>query len=236
MPSMVARYGFHWHNQYGSTEGGMMSRVPHHLADELIGTGTMGVEPPGVTIRLVDDDDKDVAAGRGRRGLIGGPGPLCRLPQPARGDGRGQSRRLVPFGRRRAARRARPALFRRPQEGDHPPHAARTSRPPRSRACCARIRRSSRPRWSRCRTSCAARRSRPIIQLPAIGRQFSAGRGDRLLPAEPRRLQDPALHRVPRQDFERTPSMRVQKQSLLKEKSDLRQGAWDRETGKVGDE
>jgi crotonobetaine/carnitine-CoA ligase len=35
-------------------------------------------------------------------------------------------------------------------------------------------------------------------------------------------------------DFERTPSMRVQKQSLLKEKSDLRDGAWDRETGKFG--
>ncbi len=62
MREMVERYGFHWHNQYGSTEGGVMSRVPNHMADELVGTGTMGVEPPGVNIRLVDDDDNDVRA------------------------------------------------------------------------------------------------------------------------------------------------------------------------------
>lgn len=34
-------------------------------------------------------------------------------------------------------------------------------------------------------------------------------------------------------DFERTPSMRVQKQALLNAKPDLRVGSWDRETGKV---
>ena len=69
---MVKRYGFHWHNQYGSTEGGVMSRVPHYLADELVGTGTMGVEPPGVTIRIVDDNDND-QPGEAGEALIGGP-------------------------------------------------------------------------------------------------------------------------------------------------------------------
>ena len=54
---MIKRYGFHWHDQYGSTEGGIMSRVPDHLADALVGSGTMGVEPPGVNIRIVDDRD-----------------------------------------------------------------------------------------------------------------------------------------------------------------------------------
>jgi crotonobetaine/carnitine-CoA ligase len=49
-----------------------------------------------------------------------------------------------------------------------------------------------------------------------------------------------AAFKIPRfieyrdKDFERTPSMRVQKKSLLEEKSDLRKGAWDRETGMVG--
>ncbi len=48
-----------------------------------------------------------------------------------------------------------------------------------------------------------------------------------------------AAYKIPRfieyqlTDFERTPSMRVQKKSLLEAKKDLRQGAWDRETGKV---
>ena len=46
--TLIDRYGFHWHNQYGSTEGGLMTRVPDAMADELVGTGTMGVEPPGV--------------------------------------------------------------------------------------------------------------------------------------------------------------------------------------------
>ena len=51
--------------------------------------------------------------------------------------------------------------------------------------------------------------------------------------------QNLAAFKIPRfieyrlTDFERTPSMRVHKQSLLKEKDDLRQGSWDRETGKV---
>ena len=35
------------------------------------------------------------------------------------------------------------------------------------------------------------------------------------------------------QDFERTPSMRVQKQALLEERADLIAGSWDRETGKI---
>lgn len=71
--ALIERYGFHWHNQYGSTEGGLMTRVPHAQADELIGTGTMGVEPPGVTIRLVDDQDRDVPLGEAGEALIAGP-------------------------------------------------------------------------------------------------------------------------------------------------------------------
>lgn len=70
---LLDRYGFHWHNQYGSTEGGLMSRVPDALADALVGTGTMGIEPPGVQIRIVDGEDRDVAPGEAGEALIGGP-------------------------------------------------------------------------------------------------------------------------------------------------------------------
>ena len=48
-----------------------------------------------------------------------------------------------------------------------------------------------------------------------------------------------AAFKIPRyieyrlQDFERTPSMRVQKQALIKERADLIAGSWDRETGKI---
>lgn len=71
--TLIERYGFHWHNQYGSTEGGLMTRVPDAMADELVGTGTMGVEPPGVTIRIVDDQDRDVPPGEAGEALIAGP-------------------------------------------------------------------------------------------------------------------------------------------------------------------
>ena len=70
--TLIDRYGFHWHNQYGSTEGGIMSRVPDALADELVGMGTMGVEPPGVTVRIVDDRDNDVEPGDSGEALIAG--------------------------------------------------------------------------------------------------------------------------------------------------------------------
>ena len=70
--TLIDRYGFHWHNQYGSTEGGIMSRVPDGLADELVGTGTMGVEPPGVSLRVADDDGNEVPIGQTGEALIAG--------------------------------------------------------------------------------------------------------------------------------------------------------------------
>jgi crotonobetaine/carnitine-CoA ligase len=71
--TLIDRYGFHWHNQYGSTEGGLMTRVPDAMADELVGTGTMGVEPPGVTVRVADDEGNEVPVGTAGEALIAGP-------------------------------------------------------------------------------------------------------------------------------------------------------------------
>jgi crotonobetaine/carnitine-CoA ligase len=70
---LVDRFGFPWLDQYGSTEAGIMSRVPVGLAEELVGTGSIGIEPPDVTIRIVDDRDGDVRTGEVGEALIGGP-------------------------------------------------------------------------------------------------------------------------------------------------------------------
>ncbi len=70
---MVQRFGFHWLDQYGSTEGGIMTRVPLHLADELVGTGAIGVEPPSMEIRVGDDNDEEVPLGTAGEALIKGP-------------------------------------------------------------------------------------------------------------------------------------------------------------------
>lgn len=228
---MLDRYGFHWHNQYGSTEGGVMSRVPDHLADELVGTGTMGVEPPGVTIRLVDDNDVDVADGEAGECLIGGPdlyaGYLNRPEVTAEanrggwyhsGDvARRDERGLLYFvGRKKEIiRRSGENISAAELEG--------------------------------------VLRSHPEVIDAAVVPVPDALRGEEVkayVQVKPGAGLTPeaivdfckanlAAFKIPRfielrhTDFERTPSMRVHKQSLLKEKSDLRQGAWDRETGTV---
>jgi carnitine-CoA ligase len=228
---MLDRYGFHWHNQYGSTEGGVMSRVPNHMADELVGTGTMGVEPPGVTIRLVDDNDVDVALGEAGECLIGGPdlyaGYLNRPEVTAEanrggwyhsGDvARRDERGLLYFvGRKKE-------IIRRSGEN----------------ISAAEVE--------------GVLRSHPKVIEAAVVPVPDTLRGEEVkvyVQLKPGETLPPeaivefckanlAAFKIPRfieyreTDFERTPSMRVHKQGLLKEKSDLRQGAWDRETGKI---
>jgi len=231
--ALIERYGFHWHNQYGSTEGGIMSRVPHHLADELVGTGTMGVEPPGVTIRLVDDEDKDVPLGQAGEALIGGPelyvgylnrpevtseanrGGWYHSGDVARRDGRGL---LYFVGRKKE-------IIRRMGENISAAEVEGVLR--------------SHPKV----VEAAVVPVPDTLRGEEVKAYLQLRPGDSFAPEEVIAFcrQNLAAFKIPRfieyrdSDFERTPSMRVQKQSLIKEKSDLRQGAWDRETGKVGD-
>jgi crotonobetaine/carnitine-CoA ligase len=231
---MIKRFGFHWHNQYGSTEGGIMSRVPHHLADELIGSGTMGVEPPGVTIRIVDDKDTDVPLGEAGEALIGGPdlyeGYLNRPEVTAEANRGGwyhsgdvvrrDERGLLYFvGRKKE-------IIRRSGENIS---AAEVEAVLRSNSKVLEV---------------------AVVPVPDELRgeevkayiQLNTGETQQSLP--PDAIIDfcranLAAFKIPRfieyrlSDFERTPSMRVHKQTLLKEKPDLRVGSWDRETGKV---
>jgi crotonobetaine/carnitine-CoA ligase len=228
---MVKRYGFHWHNQYGSTEGGVMSRVPNHMADELIGTGTMGVEPPGVTIRLVDDDDNDVAEGEAGECLIGGPdlyaGYLNRPETTAEanrggwyhsGDvARRDERGLLYFvGRKKEIiRRSGENISAAELEGvlrSHPKiiEAAVVPVPDELRG----------------------EEVKAYIQVRP-GEDLSPETIVEFCRANLAAFKIPRFIEIRDSDFERTPSMRVQKQSLLKEKPDLRVGSWDREAGKV---
>jgi carnitine-CoA ligase len=231
---LINRYGFHWHNQYGSTEGGIMSRVPHHVADELVGTGTMGVEPPGVTIRIVDDLDNDVSLGQSGEALIGGPdlyvGYLNRPEVTAEANRGGwyhsgdvvrrDERGLLYFvGRKKE-------IIRRSGEN----------------ISAAEVE--------------AVLRTHPKILEVAVVAVPDELRGEevkvyvQLQPGNTAKAVPPeeivafckanlAGFKIPRyieyrdKDFERTPSMRVQKQDLLKERPDIIKGSWDRETGQV---
>lgn len=208
-----------------------MSRVPVDLAEELVGSGSIGIEPPDVVIRVVDDEDRDVPAGEIGEALIGGPdlfrGYLNRpevTAEAMRGGWyhsgdlvRRDERGLLYFvGRKKD-------MIRRSGEN----------------IAAAEVE--------------AALRSHPKILEAAVlpvpdelrGEEVKAyiqlkdglSRSD--LPPEEivafcrTRL---ASYKTPRyieyrREFELTPSMRVQKQSLIKEATDLTLNAWDREAG-----
>jgi carnitine-CoA ligase len=71
---LVERFGFPFLDNYGSTEATINTRVPLHVAGEMVGSGSMGVATPECEIRLVDDDGNDVAVGEPGELLVRTPG------------------------------------------------------------------------------------------------------------------------------------------------------------------
>jgi acyl-CoA synthetase (AMP-forming)/AMP-acid ligase II len=71
---LVDRFGFPWLENYGSTEGGIGARMPLEFADEMIGSGSMGIPTPETALRIADENDQDVPIGRNGQILIKSPG------------------------------------------------------------------------------------------------------------------------------------------------------------------
>ena len=228
------RFGFHWLNQYGSTELGIGGRVPLHLVDELIGSGSMGVEPPGVRIRLVDEDDNDVAVGEPGE-LVGQGDDIYRgyLNRPdvtaeANRGGWYHSGDLV-----RCDERGLMYFLGRKKE----------------------IIRRSGENISAAEVEAILRAHPKILEVAVIpvpdtlrGEevkayvQLHAGVGRDELPPETiveYCREHLAAFKVPRyvayreEDFERGPSMKVLKQPLIAEQDDLTRNCWDRHTGEI---
>lgn len=53
---LEARFGFPWHEGYGSSESGPVIAMPPEAAPRYVGTGALGVPYPDVEARLVDPD------------------------------------------------------------------------------------------------------------------------------------------------------------------------------------
>ncbi len=228
---LVDRFGFPWYDQYGSTEGGIMSRVPVDLAEELVGSGSIGVEPPDVIIRVVDDQDQDVSTGEIGEALIGGPdlfrGYLNRpevTAEAMRGGWyhsgdlvRRDERGLLYFvGRKKD-------MIRRSGENIAAAEveAALRSHPKILEAAVIPVPDELRGEEVKAYIQLKDGLSRsdlPPDQITAFCRARLASY------KAPRYIEY-------RREFELTPSMRVQKQSLIKEGPDLTVNAWDRETG-----
>jgi carnitine-CoA ligase len=70
----VERWGFPWVEGYGLTESGLVVAMPLDHADEMTGSGSIGLPCPGVEIRLVDDDGSDVGVDEPGEVLVQAPG------------------------------------------------------------------------------------------------------------------------------------------------------------------
>lgn len=68
------RFGVQFLDSYGSTEAGWVTRMPLEHAENMIGSGSIGVPVPDMELRVVDDDGKDVPQGMEGELLIRGPG------------------------------------------------------------------------------------------------------------------------------------------------------------------
>jgi carnitine-CoA ligase len=70
----VTRWGFPWVEGYGLTESGLVVAMPLAYADEMTGSGSIGLPCPGVEIRLAGDEGGDVDLGEPGEILIKAPG------------------------------------------------------------------------------------------------------------------------------------------------------------------
>jgi acyl-CoA synthetase (AMP-forming)/AMP-acid ligase II len=75
---LVARWGFDWVEAYGLTETGLVIAMPRRFADEMVGTGSIGLPCADVEVLVADE--------RGRAVPVGTPGELLlRAPGMMRG-------------------------------------------------------------------------------------------------------------------------------------------------------
>jgi acyl-CoA synthetase (AMP-forming)/AMP-acid ligase II len=227
---IVERWGFPWVEGYGISEGNLVAGMPLQHADEMVGSGSIGIPVPELALRIVDEAGHDVPVGQTGQFIVKGPGMFrgyLNRPDATRevmkdgwlhtGDlGRADERGFLYFmGRSKD-------IIRRSSEN----------------IACAEVEDVLR---AHPRILDAA-----VIPVPDAERGeevkayilLVAGESEATVPPEEivafcaERLTG---FKVPRYieyratDFPRTPSMRIQKELLRQERADLVAGAWDRE-------
>jgi len=74
--ALVERWGVPWVEGYGLTETGLVVSVPLDRADEMVGSGSIGVPCPEVDVAVVGDGDEPVATGAVGEILLRAPGVM----------------------------------------------------------------------------------------------------------------------------------------------------------------
>lgn len=72
--TMVERWGFPWMEGYGLTETGMVAGMPPADAERMVGSGSIGIPAPGAAVRIVTDDGEEAATGEPGEIWIKAPG------------------------------------------------------------------------------------------------------------------------------------------------------------------
>jgi crotonobetaine/carnitine-CoA ligase len=232
---VVERWGFPWIDGYGITEGNIVTCMPLEYADEMTGTGTIGIPAPEVNVRLVDEDGADVPTGATGEFLVLGPGMFRRyLNRPeataeARPDGwlrtgdlgRQDERGFLYFmGRKKDVIRRNGQNLTASEVED-----ALRAHPMIVDAAVIPV--PDRERGEEVKAYVLLVDGKTESDLP--GGEIVRFCADRL-----------AWYKVPRYveyratDFPRTPSMRVRKEVLKAEHPDPAEGCWDREQAADG--
>jgi crotonobetaine/carnitine-CoA ligase len=227
---VVERWGFPWIEGFGITEGNVVTSMPLEYADEMTGSGSIGIAVPEVDIRLAGEDGQDVPAGATGEFVMRGPGMFRGyLGRPE------ATREAVPDGWLRTG-----DLGRQDDRGFYYFMGRKKD-----------VIRRSGENLTATEVEDALRAHSVILDAAVIpvpdrerGEEVKAyvlladGRSEADLPPEKivefcaERL---AWYKVPRYieyratDFPRTPSMRVRKEVLKAERADLTEGCWDRE-------
>jgi crotonobetaine/carnitine-CoA ligase len=224
------RWGFPWIEGYGITEGNVVTSMPLEYADEMTGSGSIGIPVPEVEVRLADEAGSEVPpAGTGEI-LVRGPGMFrgyLNNPEATRqanpdgwlrtGDlGRRDDRGFLYFmGRKKdIIRRSGQNLTAAEVEDALRAHPLITD--------AAVIAVPDRERGEEVKAYLLLAPGTTVVDLPPQDIiEFCAARLARY--KVPRYIEYRAT------DFPRTPSMRVRKEILKAERADLTQGCWDRE-------
>jgi crotonobetaine/carnitine-CoA ligase len=227
---IVDRWGFPWIEGYGITEGNLVAGMPLAYAEATVGSGSIGIPVPEMSLRIVDAAGHDVAPGTTGEFLVKGPGMFrgyLNQPQATRevmrdgwlhtGDlGRADARGFLYFmGRSKD-------IIRRSGENIAAAEVEDVLR--------------SHPRILDAAVIAVADDERGEEVKAYV--LLVAGESEATVPPGPivefcgERL---AGFKVPRYieyrtaDFPRTPTMRIQKELLRQERPDLLSGVWDRE-------
>jgi len=226
----VERWGFPWVEGYGLTESGLVVAMPLEHAEEMTGSGSIGLPCPGVSVRLVDDEGHEVGPDEPGEILIKAPGMMrgyLNRPEATAetlADGwlhsgdlarRDEAGYLYFLGRKKD-------IVRRAGENVAAAEVENVLRSHPSVLEAAVVAVPDELRGEEVKAYVAlVTESSPSVVTPAVLVDFCR---DRL-----------AKHKVPRyieyrtDPFPRTPSMRVKKSALLAEVEDPFALAWDRD-------